>query len=142
VRLLLLPLLLAACGTSAAAQRREEEAGRPDAAALARETIVRAKTARLVLSDYWRGEAELTAASPGDAEAATRIARGNVKFKLRGLSVEASESLELRWLPDHDNLLLDAKEVALFHQKRARPYHLENATAVVMANDQISFFQQ
>ena len=52
------------------------------------------------------------------------------------------ESLELRWLPDHDNLLLDAKEVALFHQKRARPYHLENATAVVMANDQISFFQQ
>jgi hypothetical protein len=47
------------------------------------------------------------------------------------------------WLePEHENLLVYAKEVALFQQHRDRPYYSKGLTAVSMANDKVSFFQQ
>ena len=49
----------------------------------------------------------------------------------------------MTWLgPEHENLLVYAKDVALFQQQRDRPFYSQNLSAVSMANDQVSFFQQ
>jgi hypothetical protein len=71
-----------------------------------------------------------------------QTARGSSVFVLRKLRVEA-ESIQVTWLePEHENLLVYAKEVALFQQHRDRPYYSKGLTAVSMANDKVSFFQQ
>jgi len=69
-------------------------------------------------------------------------ATGSSVFVLRKLRIEA-ESIRVRWLePEHENLLVYAKEVALFQQRRDRPYYSKGLSAVSMANDTVSFFQQ
>jgi hypothetical protein len=69
-------------------------------------------------------------------------ASGSSVFVLRKLRVEA-ESIRVTWLePEHENLLVYAKDVALFQQERDRPFYSKNLSAVSMANDKVSFFQQ
>ena len=53
-----------------------------------------------------------------------------------------ADSLDLTFLPDHENLLLYAEDVALFHQRRGYGHRTENVSAVTMANEQVSYFQQ
>ncbi len=118
------------------------EPERPDAQALARETLVRARRARLVLSERWREDASLTAAHVA-GEGAEQEAQGNVVFLLSGLRLEIAGSLKITWMPDHDEVLVYASDVELFRQQRKdRPYSSKNLSAVTMANDQVSFFQQ
>lgn len=63
-------------------------------------------------------------------------------FVLKKLRVEA-ESIRVTWLgSEHENLLVYAKDVALFQQQRDRPFYSKNLSAVSMANDKVSFFQQ
>jgi hypothetical protein len=133
-------LWLALLGACAASPKEEPE--RPDAIALGRETLVRARTAELVLSSRYREEAKLEAIHIEKPEPGIVTARGSSVFALRKLRVEA-ESIRVTWLePEHENLLVYAKDVALFQQQRERPYYSKNLSAVSMANDKVSFFQQ
>ena len=129
-------VLLGACAAT------PEEPERPDEVALARETLIRARTAELVLSGRLRKEAKLEGIHLAKPEPGVETANGNSVFVLRKLRVEA-ESIRVRWLePEHENLLVFAKEVALFRQQRDRPYYSTGLSAVSMANDTVSFFQQ
>jgi len=114
----------------------------PDERALGRKTVVKAQRAQLALSERWRDDARLTAAYVSPAGEAEQQAEGNVVFLLSGLRLEVEGTLRITWIPDHDEVLLYATDVELFHQERDRPYHSENLSAVTMANDQVSFFQQ
>jgi len=128
--------LLGAC----AATPKEPE--RPDEIALARETLIRAGTAELVLSGRFRREAKLEGIHIAKPEPGVETANGSSIFVLRKLRVEA-ETIRVTWLePEHENLLVYAKEVALFQQQRDRPYYSKGLSAVSMANDTVSFFQQ
>jgi hypothetical protein len=118
------------------------EPDRPDAAVLARETRIKARSAELVLSGRFRREARLEGIRVERPQPHVVTARGSAVLVLRHLRVEAEE-IRVTWLePEHENLLLYAKEVELFEQKRDRPYFSRNLSAVSMANDQVSFFQQ
>ena len=75
-------------------------------------------------------------------EPGVETANGSSVFVLRKLRIEA-ESIRVKWLePEHENLLVYAKEVALFQQQRDRPYYSKGLSAISMANDTVSFFQQ
>lgn len=89
-----------------------------------------------------RGEAKLEGIHRAAPEPGVETANGSAVFVLRKLRVEA-ESIRVKWLePEHENLLVYAKEVALFQQQRDRPYYSKGLSAVSMANDTVSFFQQ
>jgi hypothetical protein len=96
----------------------------------------------VVLSGRFRKEAKLEGIHVASPEPEVATAGGGAVFVLRKLRIEA-ESIRVRWLePEHENVLVYAKDVALFQQKRERPYYSENLSAVSMANDKVSFFQQ
>ncbi len=89
-----------------------------------------------------RGEAKLEGIHRAAPEPGVEPANGSAVFVLRKLRVEA-ESIRVTWLePEHENLLVYAKDVALFQQERDRPFYSKNLSAVSMANDKVSFFQQ
>ncbi len=132
----MLVALLGACATT------PKEPERPDAAALALETLVRARTAELVLSSRFRKESKLEAIHVEEEQPGIVTARGGSVFVLKNLRVEA-ESIRVTWLgPEHENLLVYAKDVALFQQQRDRPFYSKDLSAVSMANEKVSFFQQ
>ena len=94
------------------------------------------------MSGRFRKEAKLEGIQVSSPEPDVTTANGSSVFVLRKLRVEA-ESIRVTWLePEHENLLVYAKDVALFRQKRERPYYSKNLSAVSMANDKVSFFQQ
>ena len=135
-------LLLAACGTGSGARGKDAAApAAPDEQPLARNTVVKADSARIILSDRWRKQAKLAAVAVDEREPGVVVARGGATFRLRGLRVEARE-IEVKWLADHEDFLLYAQQVALFHQERKAAYHSTDLSAVAMANDEVSFFQQ
>ena len=113
---------------------------RPDAAALAIETSVKARTVRLVLSSRWRETAKLEGVVVEHPEKGIVIARGSAVLQLEKLHVEASEWIKLTFLADHENLLLYAKDVELFKQQKGYGHKTENVDAVTMANDAVSIF--
>lgn len=132
-------LLLVLLGACAAAPKEPES---PDAVALRLETLVRARTAELVLSSRFREQSKLEAIHVAEAQPGIVTARGGSVFVLENLRVEA-ESIRVTWLgPEHENLLVYAKDVALFQQQRDRPFYSKDLSAVSMANDKVSFFQQ
>jgi len=132
-------LLAAACGAPAKRPVRELP---PDEAALRTPTLVRAQRVRLVLSDRWREQARLTAASIDRSDPRSVRATGNARFRLLGLHVEAGGELDVRWLANHENYLLYADQVELFRQERDKPYRTSHLSALAIANDKVSFFQQ
>jgi len=94
------------------------------------------------LSSRFRKEAKLEGIHLSSPEPDVATASGSSVFVLRKLRIEA-ESIRVRWLePEHENVLVYAKDVALFRQQRERPYYSQNLSAVSMANDKVSFFQQ
>jgi hypothetical protein len=126
-------------GACAAAPK---EPDRPDEVALELETLVQARTAELVLSSRFRKEAKLEGIHVAEPDPGVVTANGSSVFVLRKLRVEA-ESIRVTWLEaGHENLLVYAKDVALFQQQRDRPFYSKNLSAVSMANDKVSFFQQ
>jgi hypothetical protein len=151
-----LPRLVVACAAAAAcfgacatAPSKPDEPGaaaaaarRPDERALARTTRVEARRVRLLVSDRWRKDGRLEGIVVERPDPQRDDAKGGARFRLKGLDV-AAEELEVRWLPDYEDLFLYASRVALFHQERdQRPYHSTNLSAVSMAIDEVSFFQQ
>ncbi len=139
-----LVLLLAACATTTGGGRAKEaeEAARPDAKALAIPTRVVAREVRIVLSDHWRPEGKTGGLDLQHPDASTVVARGAATFELRGLKVEASDLLSLTYLPDHENLLVHAREVRRFEQVKGYGHRTEDAGMVTMANDQVSIFER
>jgi len=105
-------------------------------------TLVRAQRVRLVLSDRWREQARLTAASIDRSDPRSVRATGNARFRLLGLQVEAGGELDIRWLANHENYLLYADQVDLFRQERGKPYWTTHLSALSISNDKVSFFQQ
>jgi hypothetical protein len=95
----------------------------------------------IVLGAQWRGEAKVEAIRREETTPGTEDARGSAVFLLQGLRVEAEE-LRLKWLPDYADLVLHAREVEHFRQRRAQPYEMRDIDALTMANDHVSFFQQ
>ncbi len=134
VPFLLAPLLLG-CGST-----RPAEPEGPDAKALAMETLVQARQAKLVLSSRWRAEAKVEAIRVKDEAPGTQVASGSVVVTIRGLRVEVDE-MRLTWLLEGEDLLLWAEDVKLFRQRRGQPYETTDIAMLTMANDQVSFFQ-
>jgi len=132
--LLLAPLLLG-CGTT-----RPAAPEGPDATALALETLVQARQAKLVLCERWRGETKVEAIRVEDEAPGTQVARGSVVVTVRGLRIEAEE-VRLTWLSEGEDLVLWAEDVKLFRQRRGQPYETRGLAMLTMANDQVSFFQ-
>jgi hypothetical protein len=132
---LLLGPLLVACGST----RPPEPLG-PDASALAMETLVQAKQAKLVLSERWRSRAKVEAIRVQDEGPGAQVARGGAVVTIEKLRVEAEE-IRLTWLSEGDDLLVWAEEVKLFRQRRAQPYETKDIAMLTMANDKVSFFQ-
>jgi hypothetical protein len=127
---------MAACATAP-----PKEPPSPAAAALAIETFVKARHAEIVLGTQWRGKARVEAIRREETAPGVEDARGSAVFTLEGLRVEAEE-LRLKWLPDYADLVLHAREVEVFRQRRAQPYETRDIDALTMANDHVSFFQQ
>ena len=132
---LLVATLLLGCGTT-----RPPEPTGPDAAALAMQTLVQARQAKLVLCDRWRSETKVEAIRVEDEGPGTQVARGSVVVTIRGLRVEAEE-VRLTWLSEGDSVVLWAEQVKLFRQHRGQPYETKDISMLTMANDQVSFFQ-
>jgi len=105
-------------------------------------TLVRAQQVSLVLSERWRKQARLTAASLDRSDPRAERATGNARFLLLGLRVEAGGEIEVKWLKNHENFFLYAKQVELFRQERGQPYQTAHVSALAIANDKVSFFQQ
>ncbi len=121
---------------------RPPEPTRPDEIALAVPTQIKARDARLVMSERFRDEIKLTGVTRESPKASVTIVRGDATLLLRGLWIEAAQSIEVRWLKDHENLMVYATQVAVFTQQRdERPYSTEELSALSMANDQVSFFK-
>ncbi len=131
----LLASLLPGCGST-----RPAEPQGPDASALAMETLVQARKAKLVLSTRWRAEAKVEAIRVEDEGPLAQVARGSAVVTIRGLRIEAEE-VRLTWLPEGEDLVLSASEVKLFRQRRGQPYETKDIALLTMANDQVSFFQ-
>ena len=147
----LLLVLLAGCaggssGSGQAGKKEEQPPDPPDLRALDKETVCKARSARLVLSSRWRRQARIEAGRETVRETDVGVEvtlEGNVVFTLRKLRIEASESLRVTWLgPTHDNILLHARDVELFKQVVLFGHRAENVSAATMANDTVSFFQQ
>jgi hypothetical protein len=135
VPFLIAPLLLA-CGST-----RPPEPQGPDGKALAMETLVQARSTEVVLSVRWRAKAKVQAIRVEEEAPGIQLARGSAIVTIEGLRIEADE-VKLRWLAEADeNLLLYAKDVKLFRQRRGQPYETKDIAMLTMANDQVSFFQ-
>jgi hypothetical protein len=132
---LLLGLLLLGCGST-----RAPELQGPDASALAMETLVQARQAKLVLASRWRSRATVQAIQVEDEGPGGQIARGSAVVVIEGLRIEAEE-VRLTWLPEGEDLLVWAEEVKLFRQRRGQPYETKDIAMLTMANDRVSFFQ-
>ncbi|MHC4223884.1 MAG: hypothetical protein ACYSX0_19930 [Planctomycetota bacterium] len=137
---LFVAMLIAGCAETG--KKTEPERVPPDEKALKIETIVKARTGRLVLSERWRKEMKVEAIRVEEPSRDTLRARGSVVLDLRNLHVELADTLEVTFLPDHENLLFYAEEVALFRQQRGLGHKTENVSAITMANDQVSYFSQ
>ena len=112
----------------------------PDASALALETLVQARQAKIVLSSRWRGKAKVEAVRVDDEGPGAQVARGGAVVTIEGLRVEADE-VRLTWLSEGEDLLLWAEDVKLFRQRRGQPYETKDIAMLTMANDRVSFFQ-
>lgn len=134
-----MPFLLAPLLLGCASTRPPEPQG-PDAEALAMETLVQARKAKLVLCARWRAEAKVEAIRVEDEAPGTQVARGSVVVTIQGLRVEAEE-VRITWLPEGEDLVLWAEDVKLFRQRRGQPYETKGIAMLTMANDQVSFFQ-
>jgi hypothetical protein len=140
-----LVLVCLACGCTAggaSTDPAESELPRPDESALQIETVVSARVVELILSDRWRDRVEVEGISVERPSANLLRARGSVVFRLEKLRVEASDTLEVKFLPDHEDLLLHARQVALFRQQKGYGHRTENVAAATMANEHVSFWQQ
>jgi hypothetical protein len=138
----LVALLLVGCASSGGRKKKEEPPPPPDEAALEVPTTVKARAASLVLSERWRKELQVEAIQVTNPAPDRIVARGAAVLTLRKLRVEAGDKIEIRFLADHDNLLLDATEVEFFERFKGYKHRTENVTAVTMANDHVSYFQQ
>ena len=146
---LLFLLLAAACGSTAPGEREPREAEPPtppDARALDHETLVKARTVRIVISERWRDRVKLEALR---TESGTRdgvpqtLAQGASVLRIGNLRVETTERLEIRWMEKaHDNFLLHARDVEVFSRKEGYDNRTENVAAATMANETVHFFQQ
>jgi len=149
--LLCVPTLLAgACGSTSSggtsARSAKDDGEPPDERALAHQTLVQARTARVVVSERWRDRMKLEAirTQSGSREGTPEtVAYGAAVLQLGNLRVETSDRLEIRWMgPEHEDFLLHARDVAVFSRVEGYDNRVENVAAATMANETVHFFQQ
>ena len=142
-RALLAPALLCACAAGPKYRDDPAVAARPDTKALGIKTIVRARSVVLVLSQRWNGEMKLQSRRRETPRAGVVHATGQAVLDLRELHVEADE-IEVRFMPDpeHEDVLLHARDVKVFQQHVRYGHRTENADLVTMANDKVNIFKQ
>ena len=118
-------------------------AARADTKALGIKTTVKARSVTFVLSERWNGEMKLRSTRRESPSAGILRAIGKAVLDLRELHVEADE-IEVRFLsdPEHEDVLLHARDVALFMQHIVYGHRTENVDLVTMANDKINIFKQ
>ncbi len=140
---MLAPALLCACAAGPKYRDDPAVAARADTKALGIKTTVKARSVTFVLSQRWSGEMTLKSTRRDSPSAGVLRATGNAVLDLRELHIEADE-IEVRFLadPEHEDVLLHARGVALFFQHIVYGHRTESADAVTMANDQISIFKQ
>ena len=133
-------LLLGACASGPQEQEVDPaEANRPDVKALAIATTVEARTVEVILAARWRDEIKLSSDGRSMPEAGVVLATGNATLRLRGLTVNASESIKLKFQtdPGHEDLFLWAKAVKRFERKVAYGHRIEDASMVTMSNHEV-----
>ncbi|MCZ6786620.1 MAG: hypothetical protein O7E54_05590, partial [Planctomycetota bacterium] len=66
-----------------------------------------------------------------------QVARGDALFILRGLRIDAVEEIKVTYLADHEDLVVHARDVELFRQKR--PYTMtKSKSQFVQRADQVA----
>lgn len=143
VRTLLAPALLCACAAGPKYPDDPAAAARADTKALGIKTIVKARSVTFVLSQRWSTEMKLQSLRRETPSAGVVRATGRAVLDLRELHIEADE-IEVRFLqdPGHEDVLLHARDVALFFQHIVYGHRTEDVDLVTMANDQVSIFKQ
>jgi len=140
---LLVATLLAACASSPETSGDTDPAGSPDEAALAIPTLMKARTASVVLSERWREELSVEAVHVERPNPVTILAQGSVVLVLRELRIEASEELKVEFTSnENDTVLVHGREVLLFQQTRGYQHRTENVSAVTVANGEPSYWYQ
>jgi hypothetical protein len=105
------------------------------------ETLVQAHQAEILLSVRWRPKAKVEGVRVDEDPPGTETAHGSAVVTIEGLRVEADE-VTIKWLSEsEENLLVHARKVKLFRQRRAQPYETTDLAMLTMANTHVSFFQ-
>ncbi len=140
---LLAPALLCACAAGPKYRDDPTVAARADTKALGIKTTVKARSVTFVLSQRWSGEMKLQSRRRETPSAGVVRATGQAVLDLRELHIEADE-IEVRFLsdPEHEDVLLHARDVKVFFQHVVYGHRTENADLVTMANNQITIFNQ
>jgi len=131
--------LLTAC---AAAPAEDAPPARGDAAPLDVPTLVRARSARLVLSSHWREKAALEAIHVDKGDGSSWRAAGGVKLALRGLRLELADELTLTFLDDHEHYVLYATGVELVETKATYLHRHTDLDAITIADGKLSLFSR
>jgi len=117
--------------------------GRVDAKLLAISTLIRSRTARVILSSYWRNRVKLAGIRTDKDEPDKWIAHGSAKFELDKLPIEATSEITVTFLDDTEDLVVFAKDVQLY--KRTKNHIVdrqENVHMVSIANGKVTVFSQ
>ena len=117
--------------------------GRMDAKLLAIPTLIRSRTARVVLSSRWKGSVKLAGIRTEKTTPDQWLARGSAEFVLRELRIEATDEINVTFLDNHDDFVLFAKNVKLYKRKKDHIVdRQENVQAITIANGQVSVLSQ
>jgi hypothetical protein len=128
----ILVLLVSGCGSA-----KPKVEVRPSERLLLLDTRLKVRTAEVILSDRWREEATLQAVDLRPEAGGVQVARGDALFILRGLRIDAVEEIKVTYLADHEDLVVHARDVELFRQKR--PYTMtKSKSQFVQRADQVA----
>ena len=111
----ILMLLVLGCGSA-----KPKVEPRPSEQVLLFETRLKVRTAEVILSDRWRDQATLRAVDLRPEAGGVQVARGSASFVLLGLRIDATEEIKVTYLADHEDMIVHARDVEMFRQKR--PY--------------------
>ncbi len=130
-------LLLAACAT---APEPVVEPPRPDDLALAIPTVLRAATISVTLGERWRDKIEIRAIRVDRSDPARWVARGGPEFKLEKFDLKATEEIVVSFLPDHEHIVVYARNVDLLARTKGYTHRNENVASATIADEELSVF--
>jgi hypothetical protein len=140
---LIAALLLGGCASSSGSDSEKGSAKKPekpDEIALAIPTRVEARKVTIVLGDQWRDAIELKAIRVDRTKPDEWLAKGSAELKLESLSVRASDELKISFLPNHEHLVLHARDVASVERDKEFTHRHRDVAMATIADGELSVF--